>query len=175
MSGEVTVRESILRFVAQYPGAHTREIERQLKLSNKLADYHLDALEAEGRVSRFLDRGYVRYFDPELAKAMRAPERRLLFLARRPPALCIMVTLLASGEVSQGELTKAVGLAKASTTYYLNALREAGILLARDEGRHRYYRLRDPAAMRAFLATFHPMPGDMDAFAGVWRDLFGRR
>lgn len=172
MSETLGIREVVLAFVREYPGAHTREIERQLRLSNKLADYHLDALESEGLVTKLADHGYMRYFDPELAKALRAPEKRLFFFARRPPALQILVTLAARGELTQGEITKTLGLAKASTTYYLNALKDGGILAMRVDGRHRHYRLRDAERVHAFLATFKPLPGEVDAFVDMWRDLF---
>lgn len=175
MSESIRVREAIHMFVLRYPGAHTREIERQLGLSNKLADYHLQALEEEGRVGKLPDHGYVRYFDRELVKALRAPEKRLVCLARRPVALRILVTLAAKGELRAGEITTVLRIAKPSTTYYLNLMREAGILSMRAEGRSTYYRLREPEVVRSFLATFQPLPGDLDAFEGMWRDLFGQR
>jgi hypothetical protein len=44
----------------------------------------------------------------------------------------------------------------------------------RVEGRERWYSLHDPAFVRRSLASFHPLPGDLDAFSALWDDLVGK-
>lgn len=169
----LTVRETVLRLVRAYPALHVREVERQLGLSSKLADHHLASLEAEGRVRRVEEAGFTRFLDAETAARMAEDELALLLLARRGPALRIMLLLLAEGEARPGALAEALGLAKASTSYHLKALAEAGVVEARQEGRERRYRLRDPERVRETLGRHPPLPAEIDDFARVWADLYG--
>lgn len=168
----VTVRERVFGFVHRYPGAHPRAIERALGLSDRLAAHHLGTLVAEGRVHRFHEGGFVRYVDAARAARLDAEERQFLALVRRPPALRILVLLAAEGELTQGDITRRLGLAKASTSYHLRALLEAGVARVREESRHRHYSLAQPTRTRELLAEFGALPGDLDAFSRMWDDLF---
>lgn len=166
------VRRSVLGFVQRYPAAHAREVERQLGLSSRLASYHLESLVEEGRLRRIEEKGYLRYVTAETARALSDRDVAFLCVARRPPALKILLLLLSAAELPQGAITEALGLAKASTSYHLGALRDAGIALARTEGRNRYYRLADPEHARRMLAHYVPLPGQLDEFSRMWDDLF---
>lgn len=172
MSAPLAVRERVLGFVLRYPGAHPRAIERELGLSDRLAAHHLDALAEEGAIDRFEDGGFARYVARERAARLTEVERRHLVLVRRPPCLRIMLLLATQRELSQGDVSARLGLAKASTSYHLQALVEAGIVAARAEGRHRYYALRDARRTTALLEEFGALPGDLDEFSRMWNDLF---
>lgn len=167
-----SVRERVLGFVLRYPGAHPRAIERTLGLSDRLAAHHLGALEAEGRLRRLDDVGFARYVESGRAARLTAEERRFLSLVRRPPALRIMVLLAARGELPQGDITRELRLAKASTSYHLAALLEARVASVREDGRNRYYSLRQPERARALIEEFGTLPGDLDEFSRMWDDLF---
>jgi DNA-binding transcriptional ArsR family regulator len=53
---------------------------------------------------------------------------------------------LASGDLAVSELMNGLDMSQAAVSQHLRVLREAGLVTARKEGRHRYYRLR-PAAL----------------------------
>ncbi|HEV8359787.1 MAG TPA: winged helix-turn-helix transcriptional regulator [Candidatus Thermoplasmatota archaeon] len=165
------LRSAILGFVERYPGVHVREVERQLGLSSKLAAYHVEALRDEGRIDVLRERGYTRLVARATARRLSQAEVAFICLMRRPPALHLVLLLLQEPELPQGELARRLRLAKASASYHLAALGEAGVVRGRSEGRQRLYRLSDPAWARRTLARFEPVPGDLDAFSAVWDDL----
>lgn len=168
------VRQEILAFVEQYPGVHAREVERQLGLPNRLGAYHLDALAAEGVLERIDASGYARFFPR--AATLRLTPRDVLFICtlRRAPALQIVLLLLSASEITPGAMAEELGLARPSVSYHLKELAAEEVVVARAEGRERRYALRDPAYARQMLASYHPLPGDLDAFSRLWDDLVGR-
>ncbi|MEA3201268.1 MAG: hypothetical protein QOE90_2696 [Thermoplasmata archaeon] len=168
------VRGEILAFVERYPGVHAREVERQMGLSDRLAGYHLEALAADGALARVEDAGYVRYFPTETSRRLSARDLAFVCLLRRPPALQITLLLLANRELTPGAIADELALARPSVSYHLKDLAEHDVVTARREGRERRYALRDPAYARRMLASFHPLPGDLDAFSRLWDDLVGR-
>jgi DNA-binding transcriptional ArsR family regulator len=56
-----------------------------------------------------------------------------------------IVDLLADGERTVGDLVGALGLGQPQVSKHLRVLREVGLVEARDQGRHRLYRLHAPA------------------------------
>lgn len=68
-----------------------------------------------------------------------------------------IISLLKSGELSVGEMVKAMGIAKANLSQHLSSMRQKGILIARRDGTTIYYRLASEkiteacAAMREVL------------------------
>lgn len=164
-------REAVLRFVAAYPGAHAREVERRLGMSSRLAAYHLDALERDGLVERIQEPGYTRYVARSSLPRLTAQDLRFVCLMRRPPALRATELLLEHGEVAAGDVARLLGLAKPSVRYHLAMLEEARVAAVRAEGRQRWYRLRDPGWVRRALARFEPIPEAAEAFEAMWDDL----
>ena len=68
-----------------------------------------------------------------------------------------IISLLKNGELSVGEMVKAMGIAKANLSQHLSSMRQKGILMTRREGTTIYYRLASQkiteacAAMREVL------------------------
>lgn len=166
-------RRQVLAFVRDYPGVHVREVERRLGLSSRLASYHLAALEAEGEVQRVQEKGYARFVPAVHKPRWSARDIAFLCLMRRAPALRITVLLLARGEMTQGDLARTLGLAKASTTYHLQLLAAEGVVQVEVRGREHWSSLSDPDRVRGLLAQFTPLPDDLEPFERVWDDLFG--
>ncbi|HUR69970.1 MAG TPA: winged helix-turn-helix transcriptional regulator [Candidatus Thermoplasmatota archaeon] len=165
------VRERVLRMVDEYPGVHAREVERQLGLVSRLAQYHLDALEKEGAILRIEERGFARYASPSLR--ISSPDLALLCRLRRAPVLEIVLFLLRQGEATPTQISERIALAKPSTSHHLRELLNDGIVVARRAGRERWYGLRDEAQARRILDDFEPLPGELDSFARIWEDLTG--
>lgn len=169
---EVAARGRVLAFVARYPGVHAREVERELGFSSRLAQYHLDALEREGRVRRVREKGYARFLASVDAARLDADDLKLLCILRRPPALRIVLQLLADGSATPTELAEALALAKPSVSYHLRALEAGGAVETRSEGREKRVTVARPAAVRRLLAEHPPTPSALEDFERVWQDLF---
>lgn len=163
------VRERVLALVQAHPGLHERELERRLGLASRLTGYHLSVLEASGSLRRVQDSGYSRFFpvDPSLSDQ----DLHDLCLLRRAPALRITVLLLSLGRAGNKALAQQLGLAKASVSYHLRLLVEAGVLSVTASGRHRHYELVEPTRIRTLLSRFSPLPEDLAPFEAVLDDL----
>ena len=60
-----------------------------------------------------------------------------------------IVDLLRSGkEMSVGQLVEALGITQPTVSKHLKVLRDAGVVVAREEGQHRYYRF-DESSLRS--------------------------
>jgi ArsR family transcriptional regulator len=60
-----------------------------------------------------------------------------------------IINLLKEGELSVGELVKALGVAKPNVSQHLTVMRQKGILATRREGTTIYYRLATPQIIEA--------------------------
>ena len=60
-----------------------------------------------------------------------------------------IISLLKKGELSVGELVRAMGIAKANLSQHLSSMRQKNILIARREGTSIYYRLASPKIIEA--------------------------
>lgn len=167
-----SVRKDVLSFIARYPGAHVREVERQLGLSSKLASYHLQQLEQAGAVKRVEDGGYARFVSASLLPTLSRRDLAAILLLRREPVLRIATLLLSEGTLSQGAISDKCDLPAASASYHLKAMLEAGVAQVEPAGRARLYSLADPDRLRRLLQTYEPLPGETDAFSAMWNDLF---
>jgi len=67
------------------------------------------------------------------------------FNAVAEPRRRAILDLLASGELSVGELVEALGVAQPQVSKHLRVLREVGAVAVRGDGRHRRYRLAGDA------------------------------
>jgi DNA-binding transcriptional ArsR family regulator len=75
---------------------------------------------------------------------------------------------LADGDLAVSQLTAGLDMSQAAVSQHLRVLREAGLVTARKDGRHRYYQLR-PAA----LAELRDWLDDLERLTrrSSWRSL----
>jgi predicted transcriptional regulator len=174
MAGAATgVRAQVMTFVKRYPGVHVRAVERELHLSNRLAAYHLEQLESEGRVQCVHEAGFSRYFPAVGKPRWSKDDVAFLCLMRRAAALRITLLLAAQGPLSRAELGERLDLARASMSHHLEQLLDAGIVTSDKDGRRLLYRLADPESTLGRLANFTPLPDDLEPFDSMWHDLLG--
>jgi DNA-binding transcriptional ArsR family regulator len=131
----------------------------------------LAILEREGAVRRVDEGGFHRFFPTVPRWTPR--DVSLICLLRRKPVHAIVALLLERGPMNHGAIAVALGLPKASASYHLGALVEAGHVAPRTEGRERWYKFTDPAHVRRVLSAFEPVPEEPDAFADMLDDLLG--
>ena len=165
----VKVHEAILR----YPGIHVRGLERHVRASAPLVQYHLKRLVEEGFVEPHEQGGYTRYYPTAKAKQLRVTERDLplVGLLREEVPLHVVLLLLDHGPQTHGELVDRLGMAKSTVSYHLAKLAEAGVV-DREPGTQRLV-LKDRERMHALLLAYQPTPDLLDAFADLWGDLYG--
>jgi DNA-binding transcriptional ArsR family regulator len=76
-----------------------------------------------------------------------------------PTRVTVIAALLDGRALTAGELARRAGVSAPAVSAHLGRLRAAGVLAVEAQGRHRYYRLVDERAGRAFesLATLAPV------------------
>jgi ArsR family transcriptional regulator, virulence genes transcriptional regulator len=85
-----------------------------------------------------------------------AAERRLLELHAATcrilahPTRLAMIDALRDGERTVTDLVAAVGTSAGNLSQHLSAMRDAGVVEARREGRFAFYRISDPRILTAF-------------------------
>ncbi len=85
-----------------------------------------------------------------------AAERRLLELHAATcsilahPTRLAMIEALQGGERTVTDLVNAVGTSAGNLSQHLGAMRDAGVVEARRDGRFAFYRISDPRILRAF-------------------------
>jgi ArsR family transcriptional regulator len=85
-----------------------------------------------------------------------AAERRLLELHAATcsilahPTRLAMIEALRGGERTVTDLVDTVGTSAGNLSQHLGAMRDAGVVAARREGRFAFYRISDPRILRAF-------------------------
>lgn len=169
----VGVRAQVMTFVKRYPGVHVRAVERELQLSSRLAAYHLAQLEADGRVQCVHETGFARYFPAVGKPRWSKDDVAFLCLMRRAAALRITLLLAGQGPLGRSELSERLDMARASLSYHLGQLLDAGIVKSAQDGRRLLYSLADPESTLGRLANFTPLPDDLEPFDAMWHDLMG--
>ena len=85
-----------------------------------------------------------------------AAERRLFELHAATcrilahPTRLAMIEALRDGERTVTDLVEAVGTTAGNLSQHLSAMRDAGVVEARREGRYAFYRISDPRILTAF-------------------------
>lgn len=165
---ELDIKKRLVRLVETYPGLHLRELAREADVSEALAGYHLDRLEADDHVRSEAEAGFRRFY-PVDAPAPTADERELLNILRRAVPLEIVVYLLEEGASVHADVTDQLGLAKSTVTYHVSNLRDAGIVERLDDGR---FALSDPRRIERLLIRWEPPEDLTDRFADLWRKFY---
>lgn len=170
-----SVRLLVHEAVQRYPGIHVRGLERALKISAPLAQYHLKRLEEEGFVQAHEQGGYLRYYPTDKAKKIKVskPDLPLVGLLREEVPLHVALILLDHGPQTHAQLVERLAMAKSTVSYHLAKLAEVGVI-EREPGTTKV-RLRDPDRIHALLLAYKPTPDLLDAFAELWGDLYGER
>lgn len=76
-----------------------------------------------------------------------------LFRGLADPSRLAILEALRSGEKSVSEVVAATGLSQPNASNHLACLRECGLVVGRQEGRHVYYRLADERVEDALRAV----------------------
>jgi DNA-binding transcriptional ArsR family regulator len=93
---------------------------------------------------------------PSITAVMRAladPTRRAMF-----------ERIVGAGEITVAELTRGSGVTQGAVSQHLKALRQAGLVAERPEGRHVFYRA-EPRGLA-------PLVDWMTHYGAFWRDRF---
>lgn len=139
------VRTRICLYLREHPGAHFRELQRELRLSPGQAMHHLRVLEAQRFVVGDAETGdgLVHYF---LHDVPRGP-RRVQAALRQPARRSLARLLQARGPRTTRELVDATGLSPSTVHHHLRMLARAGVVAETGDRPARFALAADAAPM----------------------------
>ncbi len=167
---ELATRRRIYEHVRRVPGAHMREIGRDVGIPMGTLEYHLHYLVKAGLLATREDGRYTRYF--VVGDLGRREKDVLAILRQRVPRQIAAHLLLAPG-ASHGEILTQFSLSASTLSFHLKKLLTSGIARQEKSGRENRYWVIEPDLVAKVLVAHRASFLDdvVDRFASVWLAL----
>ena len=142
ISGDVTLlmngpRRRIFQHVCNNPCSHLRDISRKLDMSPQTASWHLSKL-SEGKLVAKTVLGKKTLFFPNYGKIGEG-ECEVFSLLRRKDVNKVFLFIMKHQEVTQGSITKSLGIYQQKLSMKLTSLEKAGLIGYEKKGRKKVY------------------------------------
>lgn len=170
---ELETRRRIYQYLQSFPGAHMREIGREIAIPMGTLEYHLHYLVKANLLTTRQDPRYTRYFATgELSRR----EKDVLALLRQKVPRQIAARLLLDPGSSHGALLESFELSGSTLSFHLKKLVNAGLVSVEKVGRENLYRVVEPDLVARVLIQHKESFFDdvIDRFAEVWLGLEAR-
>ncbi len=167
---ELDTRRRIYQHLQKHPGAHMREIGRELDIPMGTLEYHLHYLVKADLLTTRQDPRYTRYFATgELSRR----EKDVLAVLRQKVPRQIAAHLLLEPGSSHGQLLTKFALSASTLSFHLKKLVTSGIVGQEKSGRENLYRVLEPDLVARVLIQHRESFLDdvVDRFAQVWLTL----
>jgi predicted transcriptional regulator len=167
---ELDTRKRIYQYLQEFPGAHMREIGRELSIPMGTLEYHLHYLVKADLLTTRQDPRYTRYF---ATGGLSRQEKDVLAVLRQKVPRQIAAHLLLDPGASHGQLLTKFSLSASTLSFHLKKLVKAGIVSQEKSGRENLYRVVEPELVAKVLIQHKESFFDdvVDRFAGVWLSL----
>lgn len=162
--------DRLLAIIEAYPGLHLRELARQLGTSVALVEYHVEALQKQGRVDLRPDRRFRRAYLRGGPQVPTEDRRALDLLRRRLPLRIIMELLNSPAAMRHAELAERLGLAKSRLSFHLRALERARLTFRDETGA---FSVRQATRLRSLLERWKPTPDLLSEYEEAWAAFYG--
>jgi DNA-binding MarR family transcriptional regulator len=147
--------EQILAFIKTHPGAHFRQIKRELNLAMGVVQYHLYKLERE-RLVASRRRGLYKRFYPNLK--FEDAQLEILDVLSQETERDLLLFLIQNPDATQKELSEYGKISPASINWHMRRLSSSGLVEATREGTNvRYFVRGSQPEILALLQSYHPM------------------
>jgi predicted ArsR family transcriptional regulator len=149
-----TTREQIEEFIAQHPGAHLREIKRELKLAMGVIQYHLYSLEKEKKILSH-HRGLYKRFYPNLVFG--ESQQDILDVLSQETERDLLLYLISNPGATQKQLSEYAQISAGTINWHMKRLIDSGLAKSKREGPFAKYEVKcDPQEVLRLLQAFHP-------------------
>lgn len=144
----------VLQYIQDNPGAHLRQIKRELTLSMGTIQYHLNLLEKQGKVSSEKHNLHKYYFPIGLFEKN---ERDILKILNQETAREILLIILEKKEPTQTDIANTIRISSASVNWHIKRLAELGLIFEKKYGKFKRYTLRiDTKHVVSLMKNYHP-------------------
>ena len=133
-------RKKIYEIITNYPGIHSREIERKSKLATGTVKHHIYYLQKHGLVKEKKQRNNIHYFP----KTFQETNQKIVSYLRNKSTRRILLCILTYPKPNQQTIANFVGLTKQTTSWHLQKLVKEEIVEQTKKGREVQYTLQIP-------------------------------
>lgn len=140
------VRDAIVGYLANTPGAHFSKIRDDLKLGTGESQHHLNRLLDDGAVESSRDGEYRRFF---VAGRFTEFEQVALGYLRRNTPRGMLIELMRDADATGSDLARSLDVSRATVSSYAKELDAAG-LLSREDG----YDVRRPETVITLIVRY---------------------
>lgn len=134
-------RFRVYAYIKTKPGAYISEIVEQIGLDREIVKYHIKTLKAKKKIEGYKDGGKVRYF--ENVFDYNEDERKVISALQNLTNQRIISEIRNGKCDTNSALAREFGLSRATISWYMKNLIEAGIVIETKEGRKTNYKIND--------------------------------
>ena len=134
-------RFRVYSYIKTKPGAYISEIVEQIGLDRETVKYHIKTLKAKKKIEAYKDGGKVRYF--ENVFVYNEDERKVISALQNPTNQRIISEIIDGKCDTNSALAHEFGLSKATISWYMKNLTEAGLIIETKEGRKTSYKINE--------------------------------
>lgn len=155
---QLDVRRKIYDVIEHSPGLHFREIQRRCELAVGSLQYHLDYLQKHHIIRTQTEGKFVRYYSVRgrqvgEGQTHEIGQKTMAFL-RHESTRKIILFLLSQKRANNERIAEEIQLSPSTTSWHLDKLVEAGVLIRQREGRKSFFELVNASAAQQLLITF---------------------
>lgn len=155
---QLDVRKRIYEIIETSPGLHFREIQRRSSLAVGSLQYHLDYLQKHHIIRTQTEGKFVRYYAVRGPSVETHPQaqvgQNMMAYLRHASTRKIIIFLLTEKRANNERIAEHIQLSPSTTSWHLDKLVEADILVRQREGRKTFFALTNPESARHLLVNF---------------------
>jgi len=144
-------RRRIFNYIQDSPGAHLREISRDLNIYLSTLRYHLDYLEEKKLITSQKENNLKLYF---ASGKLNSKEKKLTPLLRQKRFRDIVLVILGSPGSTSSQIADRLSMHHSTVSKYVNILEDQEILSHEKAGREKMYRIDDENSIVELLMTY---------------------
>jgi DNA-binding transcriptional ArsR family regulator len=167
---DLEARKRIVRFVAESPGLHLRELAARLAMPVSTLEYHCYQLVKHGQLVTRESAGFKSFYPGE---GMDRRDKDILYLVRHDAPRRICSHVLLNPGATPKDLRAVIGVSGPTLSFHLKKLRAAAILREEPDGRTKRLYVEDPERVANILVTYRRsfLDSAVDRFADAWLAL----
>ena len=148
---KLTREEKIILEIQNNPGIRFRELMKMVGITNGILSYYISKLEKIGTVNVQRKSGVSRFFMPDLTD----DELILTQYLRMSTPKKILLALLEDKKLTFKQITKAIGMSPATTSFYLKKLTADKIVSTMDYSPKKYS-ICNEIQIANLISEYHP-------------------
>lgn len=149
-----TTKEQVLEYIRNHPGAHLRQIQRELDISMGAIQYHLYSLEKDKTILA-RRRGLYKRFYPCLMFAEQQQE--ILDILSQETERDIVLFLIENPNATQKELSEYAKISPGTINWHMKRLVASGIVKPEHKGQYVKYKMQgEIGEILKLVQNYHP-------------------